>query len=899
MLLAPVITVQAYSHSESGSEHNNPLTGKAGMITPKIPGNQVAERLPMGMTGVHFIENKGQITDQYGQLRGDIDFKLTTGKNINAFIGSGNIHYQWYSMNPETKQVHTYRLDLALVGANKNAEVLREEQQSYFEKYYKDGSADGAKARTWNRVIYKDIYPNIDWVLYLNGNVFEYDFVVHPGGRVSDIRLQYNGAQSLKLDKNGNLVALTPAGSITEKAPVSFEESGKEIASRFSLSGNRLSFKTGNYNRQEKFIIDPVVEWATYYGGIGDGNGGAEWDVGNSTAFDKDKNIYLAGYTNSANNIATTGSFQDVFGGGVSTSPPSFPQTIPSDAFLAKFDPEGKLLWATYYGGDKGESGNSVTCDELGNIYLAGSSGSTNIKLSTPGSHQEDIDGASDAFLVKFDGTGTRIWATYFGGDAGDEATFIVSDKGGHIYMGGNTYGSTNLAVGNAYQDTFAGGTKDAFLAKFKEDGSLEWATYYGGDADDDCYELAWDAKNQKIYLGGSTDMSTTLASPGAFQDTLNTYYDGFVAKFDVLGNREWATYYGGNSLDLGYSIACDDAGNVYFSGMTRSTELATPGAHQDTILGGTIQGNFLVKFFADGTRDWATYYGGSAAHVTTQGYSVYLGGQTADTIGIATPGTLHDTLIGLADVFMVKFDTSGVRQWGTYFGSNTNDNGGYLACDGSGNIYMTGRTYRPIGHPNGGLATPGAHQDTFANGGSAGSLDAFLVKFSDCVQDLAITVDSLTLGTTGSSKYKNYQWYKDGVAISGATDSIYIVSKNAMYSVSVVSALNGCPDSAFYEITNIIEDDDDDDDDDVSVATTDAAGAVKVYPNPAKNIVYIQAARPVDVQIKSIEGKLVIRQQSVTSVDISGISSGIYMLSITDAEGRLLHTEKLVKEGR
>src|SRR5690606_8589001 len=155
---------------------------------------------------------------------------------------------------------------------------------------------------------------------------------------------------------------------------------------------------------------------------------------------------------------------------------------------------------------------------------------------------------------------------------------------------------------------------------------------------------------------------------------------DGFLVKFDVQGQREWATYFGGPSLEMANSVAVDDAGNVYMTGIARSPGLATPGAHQDTVSGG--QCNFLVKFYTDGTRDWCTYYGGSAAHVTTQGYSVYLGGQTADTAGIATPGAPHDTLIGLADVFMVKFDTTGVREWGTYFGSNTNDNGGYLAAD-------------------------------------------------------------------------------------------------------------------------------------------------------------------------------------------------------------------------
>ncbi len=242
-----------------------------------------------------------------------------------------------------------------------------------------------------------------------------------------------------------------------------------------------------------------------------------------------------------------------------------------------------------------------------------------------------------------------------------------------------------------------------------------------------------------------------------------------------------------------------------------------------------------------------------------------------------------------------MKFDTSGAREWGTYFGSSANDNGGYLDCDGFGNIYLAGRATVPSAITGGiGLATPGAHQDTFATGGNPGAWDAFLVKFSDCVQDLAITIDSLTMGVTGSSVYKNFQWYKDGAPINGATDSTYTATENAMYSVSVASALNGCLDSAWYEINNIIEDDDD-----VSVAQHTGANQVKVYPNPAQNIIHIQAPYPVHVQLKSIEGKLVLQQQSVKSIDISGVASGMYLLSITDKEGKVIHTEKLIKEGK
>jgi hypothetical protein len=877
---------------------DNTVTGRTNKAFPTTFGMQSLPRpdggstpIP-GMSGLHFIENKGQIKDQHGHFRKDIDFRLSTGGHVQVFIGSGNVHYQWNFFNPQTKQSMAYRMDLALVGANKNAEIVRGEAGDYYERYFSGAVGEGIKALTYNKITYRDIYPNIDWELVVNNGKFEYNFVVRPGGRVSDIKLQYNGAESLQITKEGNLIARTPTGSITELAPVSFEANGRSVASRFQLNGNVLSFRTAKYNAKETFIIDPVVEWATYYGGIGAGYSYeffgslfdvAEWDIGLATAFDHEKNVFFTGYTNSLTNIATTGAFQQTWGGSPDTT------SEPNDAFLVKFDATGKRLWGTYYGGFGSESGNGIACDEFGNVYMVGGSSSTDVSLATTGSHQATRNGVSDAFLVKFDGAGNRVWATYFGGPGSEEAKAVVSDKGGHVYIAGNTTSASDLAAGSVHQTTF-GGRQDAFLAKFTEGGNLEWATYFGGGGQDEGKSLAWDAQHQLIYLGGQTDTSAGLATPNVHQQTIDQGGDAFVARFTVQGQREWSTYFGGDQLDYGTDVECDDAGNIYLTGTTASKTLATPGAFIDNIA--TI-GSYLTKFFPDGTRDWTTYVVGNDLYVAVQGLSIYVGGQTADTVGVATPGAPYERPVGAADVYMIKFDTSGVRQWGTYFGSSANDNGGYLDCDGHGNIYLTGRATNPS-QGGIGLATPGAHQDTFATGGNAGSWDAFLVKFSDCVTDLAITVDSLTLGVTGSSVYRNYQWYRNDTAIAGATNDTYTVSKNGVYSVSVVSALNGCPDSAWYEVTNII----DDDDDDVSVADM-TADAVRIYPNPAQRMVNIEAPFPVDAQLKTVDGRLVLRQRSVRSVDLGTVAPGIYLLQISDSKGRVLLTEKLIKEER
>ena len=148
---------------------------------------------------VQFIENKGQVTDQHGAVRRDIDVKIEAN-GVVMFVGDGEIHYQWsrpsfakatageenQNSNPknqkdlsgasvlrelptptEKSEVEIYRMDVKLVGANKNAQVIFEEATGYYENYYLAHTGeDGVSARGFQKVIYKDIYPNIDLVFY-------------------------------------------------------------------------------------------------------------------------------------------------------------------------------------------------------------------------------------------------------------------------------------------------------------------------------------------------------------------------------------------------------------------------------------------------------------------------------------------------------------------------------------------------------------------------------------------------------------------------------------------------------------------------------------------------------------------------------------------------------------
>jgi hypothetical protein len=327
-----------------------------------------------------FLENKGQITDQNRKQRNDIDFQLKAANGLSIYIGDGAIHYQFSKadkmlepMKPEDRfnpekmkkqqepvNFSMYRMDVALIGANKQAQLITEEKQSYYENYFNGNSNDkGNKVESYGKITYKDIYPNIDWVLYTKNNELKHEFIVHQGGNPKDIKLQYGGATNLGLNKDGSLTAATPQGTITEQAPVCYAlETHQPINSSFQQKENTISYNIDSY--EGTLIIDPSLAWATYFGGSG-------WEEGYGVATDGSGHIYISGFTSSPD-IATIGTYTNsVVSGGVS--------------FLAKMNPtSGSIIWVTYFGGNSnyGSGGYAeVVTDQNNHVYLSGNTYST------------------------------------------------------------------------------------------------------------------------------------------------------------------------------------------------------------------------------------------------------------------------------------------------------------------------------------------------------------------------------------------------------------------------------------------------------------------------------------------------------------------------------------------
>ncbi len=415
----------------------------------------------------------------------------------------------------------------------------------------------------------------------------------------------------------------------------------------------------------------------------------------------------------------------DVIGFNIEGADATKPMTI---------DP-GVRVWGTYYGGTGGDSSLNSAVDSNGNIYMAGTTSSSNgNSIATVGSHQVTFGGGQDnAYLAKFNSNGVRQWSTFYGGPVREFGLNVAVDNSGNVFMVGHSLSAPGsiVATPGSHQPVF-GGIWDAYLVKFNSNGIRQWGTYYGGSGLEHGNGVACDAAGN-VYITGKTDESTAniIATPGSHQSVFGGIEDCFLAKFNTNGVRQWATYYGGSGTDVGRGVTVDAAGNVYITGWTDNTVanvIGSPGSHQNTFGGGNLDA-FIAKFNSNGVRQWGTQYGGNG---TDMAYdcaidifgNVYMAGKTASTNSISS-SSAHQTTFGGGpqDAFLVSFNSNGVRNWGTYYGGSGDEESWGCAIHVTGHINIVGHTTTSSGTA---VATPGTHQPNFGGG----SWDAFIAQF-------------------------------------------------------------------------------------------------------------------------------------------------------------------------
>jgi hypothetical protein len=329
-------------------------------------------------------------------------------------------------------------------------------------------------------------------------------------------------------------------------------------------------------------------------------------------------------------------------GGNEESPPPTTPTTRP-----------GTQQFGTSYN----DTGFGVALDGSGNIYITGSTGG-----NLDGNNSQ---GLLDIFLTKFGSSGNRLGSKQFGTPGDDVANAVAIDTSGNIYITGSTRGS--LPGWNS------SGGKDIFLAKVDSSGNLIFTQQFGTAQDDVAYGIAIDTGGN-VYVTGSSGGILGTTSAGGL--------DIFLAKFDSSGNRIFTQQFGTAQDDIGYGVVVDISGNIYITGSTKG------------ILGSSsfgLQDVFLAKFNSSWVNQFIVQFGSGQDDV---GYSIALSGTDNIYITGSTAGNLPgNTSSGLTDIFLAKFNSSGSTQFFQQLGTTGRDTGNFVAVDGGGNVYVAGST--------------------------------------------------------------------------------------------------------------------------------------------------------------------------------------------------------------
>lgn len=734
----------------------------------------------------YFVENKGQTSE-------DIKYRLKM-RDKSVYLTSKGILYQFYRQENadnhrdemltgitkrKEKKIKVENIWLKFPGANKSVKIEGLEESEAKFSYFRGKNPQHwvSGARTYHKILYKNLYPHIDLILYVSQAKIIYDYRVKKGGSVKDIKIIYEGVQRLNINDKGKLEIETIQGVLNVEKPLCYQVlDGQrvEVETTYEINKNNnenyLGFNTGEYKRDREIVISSVdvVNWvsplvySTYVGGSDD-------DSGYEIAVDESGYVYITGYTESNNFPTTAGTYDTSFNGVY-------------DAFVTKINPDGtSLVYSTYLGGEGNDHGYGIGIDDHGNAFVTGYTESDDFP-TTKGAYDMTFNGGDvDGFVTKINPSGTGLsYSTYLGGEDVDYGDAIAVGVEGKVYVAGFTASDNFPTTAGAYDTSFNGGPGygDAFVTKLNSVGSsLNYSTYLGGTGNDGGSGIALDS-SENAYVTGSTTSDDFPTSTFAYDDSQNGSTDAFITKIKYTGaSLTYSTYLGGSDRDWGSGIAVVGS-SAYVAGSTESDNFPTTSGAFDTSLGGQFDG-FITKIGTKGMNlGYSTFLGGSDMDY---GYGIDVDGSgrafvtgTTESEDFPTTSGAYDTSLGGSkDAFITKLDSSGTGlDYSTYFGGSSSDYGRGIVIDEHGNACVVGYT------ASSDFPTTSSAYDTSHNG----SYDAFAVKINPEISQpiIMVSVSELYFGAIIGGDKTPAQKFRISNKGEGTLD--WVVSKEAAW---------------------------------------------------------------------------------------------------------------------
>jgi hypothetical protein len=685
--------------------------------------------------GIFFIEKQGftvlqNKVEDYQQVLNYLHRHVETGQQNSKDKDKYGRPIPLPALPPEGIMMHSHAYRVSFMGSMPDAIVVGERQTSAHSNYFigNDPLKWKSDVKSFQSVVYKNIYPNVDVRYYSGDGQLKYDIIAHPGADLSRIMMRYEGAEKLSV-RNGQLHIQTSVGEAKELEPYAYQVvDGKktDVGCQFAVSGNQVRFKTREYDRKSDLIIDPTLIFSTFTG-----SKASNW--GYTATPGPDGSFFTGGIVFGQGYPITLGAFQGTFGGG---------QLLGIDIGITRLSPDGRSrIYSTYLGGSGDDYPHSLFSDPQGNLVILGRTTSSNYPSTTgtfgPG-------GETDIVVSKLSANGNLLMGSIrIGGRGTDGANIdpnyppkcgslvynygdnqrseVILDGSNNVYVAASTQ-SDDFPTVNPVQGALAG-KQDAVLIKLSPDlSNVLFSTYFGGDADDAGFVLAINPLSGNIYMAGGTASSNLPGNKtGVIQPALGGSagdIDGYIAEFSASGSPLIrTTYLGTGNLDIIYGIQFDRVGFPYVMGISLGSwkilpaniPYQDPGAHQfisklqpdlsayvySTVFGtaSSVPNISPVAFLVDRCENIYVSGWGGALNVCSQGSDCF-DTKTAGPLGMRiTPDAIKKTTDNRDFYFFVMEKDGNSQLYGSFFGQTGGEgdhvDGGTSRFDKRGAIYQ------------------------------------------------------------------------------------------------------------------------------------------------------------------------------------------------------------------
>lgn len=527
------------------------------------------------------------------------------------------------------------------------------------------------------------------------------------------------------------------------------------------------------------------------------------------------------------------------------------------------------------------DDATAIAVDGSGNVYAAGNFRSASFNMGTV-TLTNQYPTTTDVFFAKYNATGVLQWAKKMGGKGNEVVNDICVDALGNIYLTGN-FESDTINLGNSILLLNSSVWVDPFVVKFANNGDAVWAKSAAGLDIDFAQGVAVDASQNVFITGYYSSDTLTFSKTPLVQITRAGVSDLFIAKYNNLGEFQWVKSAGGDQEEQSLAIAVDNVGNPIITGYFQSSIIQF-GTFQLSNANNWSDG-FITKYSSAGVVMWAKiitgdYYDfGSSIATDAQG-SVYVCGDfSSDFIDIGSTHLVNTAPAGdnSDDIFVAKYNSSGVPQWANSAGGTAYDYAKGIAVDASGNCYVTGNFVS---------VSMALSTNTLTNTDTKGSGEIFVIKYMPS----GGVIKALSAQSNGDDDSRSIAAYSNNAYIAGSHKAnpkilfdAYSLTNSGNYDI-VIAALG-------YGL---------------SIKDEEFDNHFSVYPNPVHEKFSLSAngntSGKFNCKIYDVTGKLLsesnveLKSNNVPQIDVPSGYKGLVMVLLTSENGQVYSRSLICK---